>query len=190
MSQLFGKLAVVGQKQYAGGVAVQAAYRINPLRTFACHKVKNSLAVMLVFGGGNAVLRLVHYDVNLFLALENLAVETHLVCAEHLGSQFGDNLSVNGYHTLDDILVGLSAGADAGICYEAVEADALFAGCLRLARFWGIGLCTRLPAAGNGFAAFQLADHVLEISAGALYSGLFYRSFRASFESSLWSVGV
>ena len=109
MGQFFGKLAVVGKKKNSGSIPVKTANRINSLRTLSGNQVKDCLAVELIVCCGYAVLRLVHQYVNLLLSLQELAVHPHLVCTEHLCTQFGNNLTVDCNDSLDYVLVGFPA---------------------------------------------------------------------------------
>ena len=171
MSELLGHVPVVCKKKHICSVPVKTSHRINPLRTLACDQIHNGLACVRVVCCGNAVLWLVHNDVNLLLTLDNLAVEADLVCLEHLGSKFCNSLTVNGYDTLEYVLVRLPSGAQAGIGDETVQADTLLSLCLWLARLRGVGFYTRLPSGNNGLPSFKLASYLLEIAAGALGSG-------------------
>lgn len=175
MSEFFRHVSVVGKKENAGGVSVKTANRINSLRTFSGNKVHHSLAGVRIVCSGNAVLRLVHYDVNLFLPLEKLAFKADFVCLENLGPKLCNSLSINSYKPLNDIFVCLSAGADSGIGNEAVQADSLFQFCLWLARLWSIDLSLSLARRKNGFPSFQLASYLLKIAAGTLSSCLWIR---------------
>ncbi len=171
MSELFSHVSVIGKEENACGIPVKAAYRINSLRALTGNQVHNGFAGVRIVRCGNAVFRLVHYDVNLLLTLDNLAVEADLVCLEHLGSKFCNSLTVNGYDTLEYVLVRLPSGAQAGIGDETVQADTLLSLCLWLARLRGVGFYTRLPSGNNGLPSFKLASYLLEIAAGALGSG-------------------
>lgn len=171
MGEFFSHVAVIGQKEYASGIPVQTSNRINSLRALSGNQVHNGLAGVRIVCGGYAVFRLVHYDVNLFLALDNLTVEADLVPLEYLGSQLSNSLSVYGYDALENIFVGFPSGTDSGVCDEAVQADALLSLGLRFARLRGVGFHARLPRGYNGFPSFKLASNLLKIIAGTLGPG-------------------
>ena len=55
-------------------------------------------------------LRLVHYDIDFLLAADSLSVESDVIAEDiDLGTELGDNLSVDGHDTCLDVLVSLAA---------------------------------------------------------------------------------
>ena len=125
MRQLAGQLAVVGEQQYAGGVAVETSHGIDALGAGVLHNVHHGLALLGIVACGHAVLRLVEQDVYLLLNGHRLVVELHLIGALHLCAQFGHHLSVDGHLTLLDVLISLTTRAYTGIGEILVQTDGL-----------------------------------------------------------------
>lgn len=123
MGQFLGELPVVGQQQHSGRGLVQTSYGENALGAhIPADELHHVLVGVGVAGGGHEVLGLVEQDVDLLLAAQTLSVEADVVLRGiDLHSHLGDNLSVDGHQTGGDILVGLAAGADAGVGDKLVE---------------------------------------------------------------------
>ena len=86
VSKLTGELSIVGKEQHAHGIAIQATYGIDALRTGVLDKVHDGLALLRIIDGGNVVLRFVKQYIALFLDRDGLVMELNLVGAENLGS--------------------------------------------------------------------------------------------------------
>ena len=125
VSELAGELAIVGKEQHTHGVAVQATYGIDALRTGILDQIHNGLALLWIIDGGNVVLRFVKQYIDLFLDRDGLVMKLNLVGAENLGSQFGNDLTIDRYHTGLDKLVGLATRAYTGIGQKLVKAQGL-----------------------------------------------------------------
>ena len=125
VSELAGELAIVGKEQHTHGVAVQATYGIDALRTGILDQIHNGLALLWIVDGGNVVLRFVKQYIDLFLDRDGLVMKLNLVGAENLGSQFGNDLTIDRYHTGLDKLVGLATRAYTGIGQKLVKAQGL-----------------------------------------------------------------
>ena len=123
VSELAGELAIVGKEQHTHGVAVQATYGIDALRTGILDQIHNGLALLWIVDGGNVVLRFVKQYIDLFLDRDGLVMKLNLVGAENLGSQFGNDLTIDRYHTGLDKLVGLATRAYTGIGQKLVKAQ-------------------------------------------------------------------
>ena len=121
--ELGGHVAVVGEQQYARGVAVEAAYGVDALGAAVFHEVHHGLAVLRVFARGNVAFGLVEEHVNLLLNLYRLFVELHHVGAEHLRAEFGNHFAVYRHYACLDVFIGIAARANAGVGKIAVEAN-------------------------------------------------------------------
>ncbi len=77
---------------------------------------------MRVVAGGHRVLWFVQKDVHFLLHLDCLVVELHVVGAQNLGSEFGNNLAVHRNYACLDELVSLAAAANTGVGEELIEA--------------------------------------------------------------------
>ena len=109
MSKLLCNLTVVGEHQNAGSILVKTSHWEYSCRT-TLEKVHYSFVCMRVACSSDISLRLVHYDVNLVLALESFSVETDVVGVDiYLGSELGDYFAVNCHHSSKDEIVSLSS---------------------------------------------------------------------------------
>ena len=125
MSELRSHVSIVGEKQYTCGVAVETTYRVDALAACILHEIHNSLALLWVVACCHIVLRFVEKYIYLLLDAYWLVVELHLVGAQHLGSEFGNHLTINGDHSCLYVFVSLSTAAYTCICKILVEADRL-----------------------------------------------------------------
>ena len=121
--QLASEIAVVGEKQHTGGVAVKTAYGIYALRTSVLDQVHDGLALLRVVAGGHRVLRLVEQHVHLLLHLNGLVVELHVVSTHNLRTELGNHVAVDRHDACLYELVGLAAAAYSGVGEELVKAD-------------------------------------------------------------------
>ena len=108
MSELGCQVTVVGQQKDARGVTVETPHRIDALRTSILDEIHDRLALLRVIGRGDVVLGLIEQDVDLLLLSNGLVVETDFVGTENLGTQFGDDIAIDGNDTSLDELVGLA----------------------------------------------------------------------------------
>ena len=127
MGELGGEVAVVGEQEHAGGVAVEASYGIDAFGAGTLDEVHDGGAVLGVFRGGDAVFGFVEEDVALRFQCDYLFIVFNDVRVRNLGAEFGDDLAVYLDKALLDELVGLAARAYAGVAHELVETD-LFVG--------------------------------------------------------------
>ena len=109
MGQLASQLAVVGEQEHTHSVAVKTTHGVDALGASVLDEVHHGLALLGVIHCGDIVLGLVEQHVHLLLDGHGLVVELHLVGAQHLGTQFGHYLAVDGDHACLDKLVGLAA---------------------------------------------------------------------------------
>ena len=65
--ELRSEVAVVGQEEHTGGIAVKTSNGIDTLRANVLHEIHDSLALLGIVACRNAVLRLVEEHVNLLL---------------------------------------------------------------------------------------------------------------------------
>ena len=125
VGKLAGKVAVVGEQQHTGGIAVETANRIDALRTGVFHQVHDSLALLGVITGGDIILGLVEQHIYLLFKAYGLVVEHHLIRTRHLRAQFGNHLSVDRHHTCLDEGICLTTAANTGIGKILIETDGL-----------------------------------------------------------------
>ena len=108
VSELTCEVTIVSEKEYAGSVAVETSYRVDALRASVLYEVHYDLALLWVISSGDIVLWLVEENVNFLLKSYRLIVETNLVSAENLCSEFGNDLSINGYYACFDEIISLT----------------------------------------------------------------------------------
>ena len=123
MGEFLGQVAVVGEEQQTGGVAVEAAYGIDAFFAGVAHQLHHVGAVALVVGSGDVVFGLVEQHIDRFFALQHLVAVAHLIGGHHLVAHLGHHLAVDGDGTGGDEHVGIAARADAGIGNVFVKAD-------------------------------------------------------------------
>ena len=122
MGEPFGKFTVVGEHKHSGGSLVKSSYRIYPCGA-SFQEVHYGFFCVRVTDAGDISLGLVHHEVNLLFAFETLTVEADFVVENvYLCSKFGYHFAVDRDYTCLNHSVGLSAGANARIGYELVEA--------------------------------------------------------------------
>jgi len=125
--ELGGKVAVVGEQEYACGVAVEASYGVDAFRACAFHEVHDGEASVGVIACGHAVFGLVEQNVALALEGNNLVVVLNHIVVGDFCAEFGYYLTVDLYEALLDKFVGFAARADACVAHVFVEAN-LFVG--------------------------------------------------------------
>ena len=121
MCQFGSQVAIVGEQEHTGGIAVQTANGIDALAAGVLHQFHHGLAVLGVIACGNVVLGLVQEHIHLLLHVDGLVVEHHLVAALHLGAEFGYNNTVHLYHTSLNEGICLATAAYTGIGEIAVQ---------------------------------------------------------------------
>ena len=123
MGELRCEVAVIGQKEHAGGVAVEAAYGVDALLAGVLDDVEHSGASVGIIAGGDAVFRLVEKHVAFAFGSHDLFIVFHHVVAFDLCSEFGHDFAVDLHFAGLDEFVGLAAGADAGVGHIFVKTD-------------------------------------------------------------------
>ncbi len=121
--QLGGQVAVVGEQQHAGGVAVQASHGIDALGAGVAHQVKHGGTAVGIVARGDAVLGFVQKYVAFALGRNYLVVVFHHVVALDLGAEFGHDLTVHLDLACGDVFVGLAARAQACVGHIFVQTD-------------------------------------------------------------------
>ena len=127
MGQLGREVAVVGEQEDAGGVAVESSHGVDALVTGSLDNIHDGQTAVGVIAGGDAVLGLVEKDVALSFQCHYLVIILDGVVVGNLGAEFCNDLTVDLYEALLDKLVGFAARADTGIGHKLVETD-LFVG--------------------------------------------------------------
>ena len=118
-----GQIAIVGQQQHAGGIAVEPSDGIDAFAAGVFHQVEHRHACLWVVHGGNTVFRFVQQDVNAFFAAHQLVVEQHLVGGRHyFCTQFGYHFAIHGYHAGGNVFIGFAARTNARICQKFIQA--------------------------------------------------------------------
>ena len=121
MRELGCKIAVVGEKEHAGGVAVETADRIDAFVASTFHQIHHSETSIGVVACGNAIFRLVEQDVAFTLHGHYLFIVFHYIAVGDFGAEFCHDLAVDFHQTLLDEFVGLTTRAYAGIAHIFVE---------------------------------------------------------------------
>src|SRR5690554_1496837 len=123
VSQFFGKVLIVGHQQHTGGVPVEASYRINALLAGFLDQIKYCTSPFGVGSGGDHILGLVDEDVYLGLGVQFFSFKAYFMLALYLLPHFCYNLSVVGYESTCNQLVGFTATANPTVGNVAVQAD-------------------------------------------------------------------
>ena len=121
VSKLRSQVTIVGQEKYTCCITVETAYRINTLRTNILYEVHHSLALLRIIAGCNIILWLVEQYVYLLLQSYRSVVELHLIGTKDLGTQLGNNLTIDSYQTCLNELISLTARANTSIGEELVQ---------------------------------------------------------------------
>lgn len=79
VSELAGKVAVVGEQQHTRRIAVEPANGINTLRTSALHEIHHGLTLLGIVARSNIVLRLVQKNIDFLLQRDRLVMKLNLV---------------------------------------------------------------------------------------------------------------
>ena len=123
MSELLCDLTIVGEHKYTCSILVETAYWEYSCRA-SLEKIHYGLVCVWIAGCSYEALRLVHYDIDLILALETLTVEADVVCVDvYLCTELSNNLAVYCNHTCEDEVVSLSSRAYARVRDELIETD-------------------------------------------------------------------
>ncbi len=123
MGEFRGQVAIVGEQQHAGGVAVEASYGIYSLVACSFHEIHHGHAAVGVVGSGDAIFGLVEQNVCLAFERYYLFIVFHNVGMRYLCAEFGHNFAVDLNKALLDEFVGFAPRAYSGICHELVETD-------------------------------------------------------------------
>ena len=126
VSELGSQFAIVGEQEYARGVAVETTDGVNALIAGTLDEVHDRLAVLGIVAGGDIILRLVEEHVDLFLDANGLVVELDLVRTLHLRAELGDDYAIDADDASLDKGIGLAARADTGIGEELVQTNGCF----------------------------------------------------------------
>ena len=121
MRQFRGQVAVVGEQQYAGGVAVEAAYGIDAFGAGIAHDVHDVEAALGVVRGRYAIFGLVEQHIDFVLGQHHFVVVGDDIVAGDFRSQFGHHFAVDFDFALLYELIGFSARAHARVGQELVE---------------------------------------------------------------------
>lgn len=121
MCKLRSQIAIVGEQEHTGGVAVETSYGIDALGAYVLNQIHNCLALLGIVACCHAVLRLVEQHVHFLLKIYRLIVEFDFVGALYLCSEFGNYFTVNRHNACLDELVSLTARANTGVGKELVE---------------------------------------------------------------------
>ncbi len=109
MCELRGKVAVVGEKKHAGGVAVEAAYRVDTLGACTLDEIHHRHAAVGVVARCHAVFRFVEQDIALAFGCNHLLIVFYYIVVRDLCAELCHYLAVDLYQTLLDIFIGLAA---------------------------------------------------------------------------------
>ena len=121
MCKLRSQVAIVGEQEHTGGVAVETSYRVDALGAYVLNQIHYGLALLGIVACCHAVLRLVEQHVHFLLKIYRLIVEFDFVGALYLCSEFGNYFSVYRHNACLDELVSLTARANTGVGKELVE---------------------------------------------------------------------
>ncbi len=123
--ELLGHVAIVGEEEDAGGVAVETPYGVDALLACVGYDVHDGSASFGVVGCGDAILGLIEEDVDLLFGFELFAVVLDVGIGRNGYAHLGHYLSVDLNLAGLDEFVGLTAAAYATHGDEAVEAQGL-----------------------------------------------------------------
>ena len=112
MRQFGRQVTVIGEQQYTGGIAIQATYGIDTLRTSTTNDVDDGMTLLRIIGGGNGVLGFVEQDIHLTFPTNGLVMETDVIGRQHLGTEVIDSDTVDGDHACLDEIIGFPTGTD------------------------------------------------------------------------------
>ena len=119
--ELGSKVAVVGEQEHTGGVAVETTYGIDAFLTRALDEIHDGETSVGVVARGDTVFGLVEKYVALLLEGHHLAVILHDIAVADLGAELGDYLAVDLDETLEDVFVGFAARAESSVGHELIE---------------------------------------------------------------------
>ena len=117
------KVAVVGEKQHTGGVAVQTSHGIDAFGACVAHYVEDSGAAVRIVACRDAVLRFVEKNVALAFGSNNFVIIFHHVIASDLGSKFCHYVAVDLYFPCLYVFIGFPAAAETGVGHVFVQAN-------------------------------------------------------------------
>jgi len=152
-----GEVAVVGHQEQALGEVIEAADGVEArkfevgTRLLLTEEIGDGGTFLGIDEGGDEAARLVEHEVALrFGPLEELAVDADVVLVRiGFGAELGDGLTVDLDAALQDDLFGLSAGGDAGLGEDLLEAIAALGTVLRGGSFGGNSHASIMTRAGS-----------------------------------------
>ena len=121
MSQLRCQVTVICEKKHSCGVAVKTSHRIYTLVTGALYKIHDSSTAVGVIAGSHTIFRLVEKYIALALKSNYLFVIFDHVVVRNLGTELGNDLTVDLYKTLLDEFISLATRAYTGIGHKLVQ---------------------------------------------------------------------
>ena len=119
------QIAVVGEQQHTGRIAVKTTNGVDALRASVLDDVHHRAALLGIVGGGDAVLGFVQKYIYLPLALNRLVMEHHLVRRQHLCAEAIDHLAVDCDDASLDEVVGFATAAEPCIGEVLVQTNRL-----------------------------------------------------------------
>ena len=123
--QLGGEVAVVGQQEHTGGVAVEASHGIDTLRAGVTNDVDNGMTLLRIIRRGDGILGFIEQDIDLALTANGLVVESDIIRRQHLRAEAIHGLAIDGDHTGLDEIIGLTAGTDTCVSQEFIQTHGL-----------------------------------------------------------------
>ena len=123
MCELACKVAIIGQEEHASGVTVEAANRVDTLRTYILHKIHYGLALLWVIACGDISLGLVKQYINFLLDGNRCAVDDNLIATQHLNSEFGHYLTIDRHSSILYELICLTSTAYTCIGNKLIQAQ-------------------------------------------------------------------
>ena len=115
------EIAVVGEQEYAGGVAVETTYGVYAFVAGTLNQIEYSGASVWIVACCYAILGLVEQDVCLALECDYLLVVFDNVLACDLCAEFGNDFAIYLHKALTDEVVGFAARADTCIGHILVQ---------------------------------------------------------------------
>ena len=125
MGEFAGHIAIVGEQEHTGGVAVETAHGIDALGTSILHEIHYGLALLRIVAGGDVIFRLVEKHIDFLFKAYGIVVELHLIGAEHFGAQLGNHLTIDRDYTCLDELISLPTRAHSGIGQIFIQTNRL-----------------------------------------------------------------
>ena len=122
VGEFLREVAVVGQEQDAGGIAVKAADGIDPFGGSGADQIKDRLSPLRIFGRGDIVFWFVQENIYKVVGDRDLfGADFYQVGRVDFGTRLGDEPTVDSNLPLADELSGVAAGADAAIADVLIQ---------------------------------------------------------------------